>query len=102
MKVLGSRADAPTRVNDIMDGLTQTIAITESINADSWSFVGHDSGWQTVDIDGVAYAGDDLDSKWSPRVRVGTVWQYKAQPPVAGVADYVAPKNVKVTTKRLF
>ena len=102
MRILGSRADAPTRAKDIRDGLTNTIAFAESINADSWSQVGHDSGWNTVEIDGVTYAGDDLDSKWSPRVRVGFVWQYKAQPPVAGVTNYVAPKRAMVATKREF
>lgn len=102
MRVLGSRADAPTRATDIRDGLTNTIALAESINADSWSQVGHDSGWDTIEIDGVTYAGDDLNSKWSPRVRLGFVWQFKAQPPVAGVPNYVAPKRAMITTKRDF
>ncbi len=91
-KVLGSRAHAPTSSKDIRDGLTQTIAVVESLNADSWAQVGHDSGWNEVDIDGQTYAGDDLIGHWSPRVRVGVVWQYKAQPAVRGVANYKRPQ----------
>ncbi len=82
--------------------MTYTIALSESVNADSWSQVGHDSGWEQRDIDGVIYAGDDLNPQWSPRIRTGFVWQYKAQPPVAGVANYVAPTRAPVTTKRVF
>ncbi len=100
--VLGSRADDPTRSKDIRDGLTMTIAITESINADSWSQVGHDSDWKVVEIEGERYLGDELVSDRSPRVRVGIVWQYKAQPPVEGVATYTAPKSITADSKRTF
>lgn len=101
-RVLGSRADAPTSSKDVRDGLTHTIAVVESLNADSWAQVGHDGGWNTVDIDGVTYAGDDLVGKRSPRVRVGFVWQYKAQPAVSGVADYKRPKMPSPSQKRTY
>ncbi len=101
-RVLGSRLDVPTTVADIRDGLTQTIAFSESIHADSWSQTGPDSGWRTVDIDGVTYFGDDLDQAWSPRVRVGVVWQYKAQPAVPGIANYQQPAQPDIGHKRVF
>ncbi len=45
---------------------------------------------------------DDLDPTWSPRVRCGIVWQYRAQPAQPGVADYVPPKFDGATRNRVF
>ena len=101
-RILGSRADAPTRASDIRDGLTNTIAIAESINADGWGQVGHSIGWDRVEIDGVTYAGDDLNLTWSPRTSIGVVWQYRAQPSVSGVPDYAPPSWPSNTRKRSY
>lgn len=92
-RVLGSRANAPTRTGDIHDGLTHTIAIAESMNADAWSYVGRERGWDTIEVKGQLMAGDDLNAEWSPRVHGGVVWQYKAQPPKKGVPNYIKPKQ---------
>lgn len=92
MPILGSRSMRPTRRADIKDGLTQTIALSENLQADSWGYVGSPWNWKLTTIGGVTYAGDDLDPADSPRVHVGLVWLYRAQPSIAGVAP-VQPTN---------
>lgn len=93
MAVLGSRASEPTRSSDIRDGLTQTIAFSENLQADSWGYVGRPGSWTTTAIGDEVYAGDDLDPIASPRVHTGMVWLYRAEPSLPGV------KPVKETNK---
>lgn len=77
--VLGSRAALPTRSENIKDGLTQTIAFTENLQADGWGYVGKSSGWSTTTVGSTTYAGDDLDPVNSPRIHTGFVWLNRSE-----------------------
>lgn len=69
--ILASRAAIPTRADAMKDGLTQTIAFSENLLADSWGYVGSSSGWPTVS----GAKGDELsNSADSARVRIGMLW----------------------------
>lgn len=82
---LGSRKNFPTRTDNIKDGLTQTLAFTENLQADSWGYVGSPTGWASVTIGSQNYTGDDLTSAASPRVHIGFMWLFRASPAVTGV-----------------
>ncbi len=79
--VLGSRANLPTRSDNIKDGLTSTIAFSENLQADAWGYVGSPSGWSSSG----GVVGDDLSSTNSPRVHIGIVWLNRAEPAVSGI-----------------
>ena len=67
--ILASRAAIPTRADAMKDGLTQTIAFSENLQADSWGYVGSSSGWPTVGT----FKGDELAAD-SARVHTGMLW----------------------------
>lgn len=81
-QMLGSRATQPTRSDNIKDGLTSTIAFSENLQADAWGYVGNPAGWATA---GGSLKGDDLISPHSPRLHIGIVWLYRAEPAMSGV-----------------
>ncbi|MGN6135142.1 MAG: DUF1559 family PulG-like putative transporter [Aureliella sp.] len=87
--VLGSRAALPTKSENIKDGLTQTIAFSENLQADGWGYVGKSSGWATTTVGSTTYAGDDLDKVNSPRVHTGFLWLYRTE----SGANPVQPTN---------
>ncbi len=76
--ILASRANLPTRAESIKDGLTQTIAFTENLLADSWGYVGSSSGWPAVTVGSATYKGDELSNTAdSARVRIGSLWHFR-------------------------
>lgn len=70
--ILASRAAIPTRADAIKDGLTQTIAFSENLLADSWGYVGSPSGWPTVGT----MKGDELAAD-SARMHIGMMWLFR-------------------------
>lgn len=95
--ILASRANVPTRSDAMKDGLTQTIAFSENLLADSWGYVGSPSGWPTVGT----FKGDELSNAAdSARVRIGMLWLYRNDSTVQKVnkINGANPPDNKFTT----